>query len=178
MDSEHTDLLFHSEIRWLSLGTVLKRLFQLRHAVHLFLKNMTPLSSHFEDEAWLCRLAYLTDIFSKLNVLNLNLQDNENNIFSMEDKVRAFYRKLRVWQGRVKTGNLAAFPTMLDFLDKNDRNEPPAGTQSHIAQHLENLSQQFLSYYPFLTEDSDGGNEWIFSPFSMDAVSKLKPLTI
>jgi hypothetical protein len=31
-----------------------------------------------------------------------------------------------------------------------------------------------LSYYPFLTEDSDGGNEWIFSPFSMDAVSKAK----
>jgi hypothetical protein len=25
-----------------------------------------------------------------------------------------------------------------------------------------------------LTEDSDGGNEWTFSPFSMDAVSKAK----
>jgi hypothetical protein len=44
----------------------------------------------------------------------------------------------------------------------------------HIAQHLEYLSQQFLSYYPFFTEESDGGNEWIFSPFSMDAVSKAK----
>jgi hypothetical protein len=82
--------------------------------------------------------------------------------FSMEDKVRAFYRKLLVWQGRVKSGNLAAFPKMLDFLDVNNRNEPPAGTQSHISQHMGNLSQQFLSYCPFLTEDSDGGNEWIF----------------
>jgi hypothetical protein len=63
---------------------------------------------------------------------------------------------------------------MLDFLDDNGRNEPPAGTQSHITQHLENLSHKFLSYYPSLTEDSDGGNEWIFSPFSMDAVSKAK----
>jgi hypothetical protein len=79
-----------------------------------------------------------------------------------------------VWQGRVKSRNLAAFPTVLDFLDKNDRNEPPAGTQSHITQHLENMSQQFLSYYPFLTEDSVGGNEWIFSPFSMDAACKAK----
>jgi hypothetical protein len=25
-----------------------------------------------------------------------------------------------------------------------------------------------------LTEDSDGGNEWIFSPFSMNTVSKAK----
>jgi hypothetical protein len=56
-------------------------------------------------------------------------------------------------QGLVKFGNLAAFPTMLDYLDENDRNEPPAGTQSHITQHLENLSQQFLSHCPFLTED-------------------------
>jgi hypothetical protein len=79
---------------------------ELRPEVHLFFKNMTPLSSHFEDEAWLCRLAYHTDIFSKLN--DLNLQCNGNNIFSMEDKVRAFYRKLLVWQGRVKSGNLAA----------------------------------------------------------------------
>jgi hypothetical protein len=74
----------------------------------------------------------------------------------------------------MKSGNLAAFPTVLDFLDANDRNEPPAGTQSHITQHLENLSQQFFSHYPVLTEDSDGGNEWIFSPFNMDAVSKAK----
>jgi hypothetical protein len=80
---------------------------------------MNMLSSHFEDEAWLCRLAYLTDIFSKLNDLNLNLQGNGNNIFLMEDNVRAFYRKLHLWQGRVKSGNLAAFPTMLDFLDEN-----------------------------------------------------------
>jgi hypothetical protein len=74
----------------------------------------------------------------------------------------------------VKSGNLAAFATILDFFDKNDRDEPPAGTESHITQHLENLLQQFLSYYPFLIEDSGVGNEWIFSPFSMDAVSKAK----
>jgi hypothetical protein len=62
---------------------------------------------------------------------------------------------------------------MLDFLDESDRNEPPAGTQSHVTQHLENLSAN-LSHYPFLTEGSDGENEWIFSPFSMDAVSEAK----
>jgi hypothetical protein len=116
VDSEHTGLLFHSEIRWLSCGTVLKMLFELRHEVHLFLNNMNPLSSHFEDKTWLCQLAYLTDIFSKLNDLNLNLEGNGNNVSSMEDKVRAFYVKLLVWQGRVKSGNLAEFPTMLDFL--------------------------------------------------------------
>jgi hypothetical protein len=74
-----------------------KKAVELRHEVNLFLKNMTPLSLRFEDGAWLCRLAYFTDIFSKLNDLNLNLQGNGNNIFSMEDKVHAFYMKLPVW---------------------------------------------------------------------------------
>jgi hypothetical protein len=81
MDSEHTGLLFHSEIRLLSPGTVLKRLFQLRHEVHLFFKNINPLSSHFEDEALFCRLSYLGVIFSKLNYRNINLQSNGNKIF-------------------------------------------------------------------------------------------------
>jgi hypothetical protein len=31
--------------------------------------------------------------------------------------------------------------------------------QSSIKEHLQNLSQQFLSYYPFLREDWDGWND-------------------
>jgi hypothetical protein len=96
----------------------------------------------------------------------------------MEDKVRAFYRKLLVWQGRVKSGNLAAFPTMLDFLDENDRNEQPAGTQSHITQHLENLSQQFLSYYPFLTKTQMVEMSGHFRHLVWMLSLKLKPRTI
>jgi hypothetical protein len=96
---------------------------------------MTPLSSHFEDEAWLCQLAYLTGIFFKLNDLNLNLQGNRNNIFSMEDKGN--FCVARTSELR-KFGSIS---TTLDFLDENDRIEPPAGTQSHIMQHLENLSE-------------------------------------
>jgi hypothetical protein len=37
----------------------------------------------------------------------------------MEDEARAFYRKLLGRQGRVKSGNLVAFPIMLDFLNGN-----------------------------------------------------------
>jgi hypothetical protein len=64
---------------------------------------------HFEKEAWLFRLAYLAGIFYELNYLNLNVQDDGNNIFSME-KVRAFHTKLFVWQGQVSPEIFRHFP--------------------------------------------------------------------
>jgi hypothetical protein len=55
---------------------------QMRHEIQLFLKTMSPLSSHFEDYVWLCQLAYLTELFTKLNDLDLNLHCDRNETFS------------------------------------------------------------------------------------------------
>jgi hypothetical protein len=70
-DSEHT--ANHYTSQWdsiaLSRGIVLKRQFELRHKVDFYLKNLIPLSLYFEDDAQICLLAYLADIFSKVNDL-------------------------------------------------------------------------------------------------------------
>jgi hypothetical protein len=47
----------------------------------------------------------------------------------------------------------------MNFLDKNDEIGPPAENEMDIMQHLQNLSELFLSYHPFLTENSNGGNK-------------------
>ena len=52
----------------------------------------------------------------------------------------------------------------MEFIDEHYKNEP-AGTESNIMQHLEDLSEQFLSYFPFSTEDPGGRNEWLLLPF-------------
>jgi hypothetical protein len=88
LDSENTTLLLHNEVRWLTRGNVLLR------EVHLFLRDVSSLAKCFEGEEWLCRLAYLTDIFQKLHELNPALQVFGNHIFSMQDKITAFYGKL------------------------------------------------------------------------------------
>ncbi|XP_025419339.1 zinc finger BED domain-containing protein 5-like [Sipha flava] len=41
MGSDHQNLLLHTEIRWLSRGKVLTRLFELRNEVNIFLKEHT-----------------------------------------------------------------------------------------------------------------------------------------
>jgi hypothetical protein len=45
------------------------------------------------DEKWLTILIYLTDIFEKLNYLNLSLQDYNTSILNLSDKVKVFTQK-------------------------------------------------------------------------------------
>ena len=82
--------------------------------------------------------------------------------FEVEDGSRAFH------------GKLFAFSTLVDFLDENGTKESSAGTQSSITTHVENLSEQFMSYRICLTEGSDCWNEWICTPFGIDAVCEAK----
>ena len=68
MGSEHEVLLYYTEVRWLSRRQVLKRLFELRTEVLLFLKDKgNSLSEYLESEDFVRGLAYLADIFTQLN---------------------------------------------------------------------------------------------------------------
>lgn len=97
MGSEHVQLLLHTEVRWLSRGKVLSRLFELPKEVQIVLQDKTfPLSDVFDDTVWLSQLAYLSDIFSRLNDLNLGLQGLSINVFDVQDKINTMLKKLEL----------------------------------------------------------------------------------
>ena len=75
MGSEYKRLLMHTEVRWLSRGKVLNRLFHLRDEVVVFLeKQGSRMAENGRDPRFLAYLAYLSDIFDKFKELNLWLQ--------------------------------------------------------------------------------------------------------
>src|SRR4029434_6321708 len=81
MGAEHTQLLLHTEVRWLSRGRILNRLLELQSEVHTFLiEHRSPHATLFQDTDWLANMCYLADIFSKLNKLNMSLQGKDTSI--------------------------------------------------------------------------------------------------
>ena len=74
LDCEHQDLAYFSEVRWLSKGSMLRRFYELRKEVGLFLKNKGRPMAEMKNESWLCDLAFLVDIMNSINELNTRLQ--------------------------------------------------------------------------------------------------------
>lgn len=107
MGAEHQAVLFHSEARWLSRGKVLSRVFELREQIRMFSEqeHKYDLAEKFCDENFLAKLAYLSDIFGKLNELNLQLQGKDKHLPQVTDKISSFTRKLAMWGRRLDEGN-------------------------------------------------------------------------
>ena len=93
MGSEHTSLLYYSTSRWLSRGNILSRTFELRQEIYIFLKEEDhKYTENFVNEDFLVELAYLCDIFEKMNALNLSLQGSNMHLLKSIEKISAFIK--------------------------------------------------------------------------------------
>ena len=102
---QSTRLLLYTEVKWLSKGRSLARVFELREPLQRFLlEKQSPLAAHFSATEWVAKLAYLCDIFNLLSELNLSFQGRMTTVFKLTDKVAAFKAKPELWERRVNIG--------------------------------------------------------------------------
>ncbi|XP_047480591.1 SCAN domain-containing protein 3-like [Penaeus chinensis] len=176
MGSEHTELLLHTDVRWLSRGRILARLFELRDEVVSFLsEHGSPFATFFENTTWVAQLAYLTDIFSKLNELNMSLQGKDTNILNLYDKVAGFQKKLGLWKETCSGGYFTCFPLSDAYF--SDNNYKKDTVKPVIVEHLTNLISAFKSYFPGIHEQSVQ-LDWIRNPFLLSEQEKTLPICL
>uniref|UniRef100_A0A3Q3KTM0 HAT C-terminal dimerisation domain-containing protein n=1 Tax=Mastacembelus armatus TaxID=205130 RepID=A0A3Q3KTM0_9TELE len=162
MGADHVQLLYHSEVRLLARGLVLKRLFELRNEVFSFLtERKSPLAHYYTNTKFTAKLAYFCDIFSLLNQLNISLQGRNSNMFFVADKVQAFKRKRASWTKRAQEERMDMFPLLSGILE----NSPQVKISHSVCQHLSQLAEKFNEYFP---EDPREGHMWVVDPFSVD----------
>lgn len=162
--SEHVNLPLNAEVRWLSKGRILTRLFELRHEIEILLhQRHSDLARYFQDKEWVAKLAYLADMFSLINKLNSALQGTMATLFNLYNKVDMFKKKLKTWVRRTQENDYDMFPLFSEFLDSSDVSV--RSITGIIVEHLEGLAQVFHDCYP-PEEDLRLGNLWLVDPFA------------
>ncbi|KAL1241411.1 Uncharacterized protein TSPI_10600 [Trichinella spiralis] len=124
LNADHMALLCHTEVRWLSKGNMLGRIYELREAVAEFLeqRGRRTVCRAFKSEHFQLSLAYLADIFEALNSLNLKLQGANANVMAHYDIVQSFTAKISLWHRNHPNGiphfDLASFGGTLERIRK------------------------------------------------------------
>ena len=112
IEAEYGDLTYFSNVRWLTRGKMLERVYALREEISMFLESKEQDNSHFQDPKWVVKLAFLVDITTHLNTLNLELQGKKKVVFEMFGQITAFERKLQLWESQLQKGNYSHFPSL------------------------------------------------------------------
>ncbi|KFD46963.1 hypothetical protein M513_12153 [Trichuris suis] len=88
-------LLFHTEVRWLSKGTCLSRFYNLYASVlEFFEKEDASLCANlkkFEGD-----IAYMADLYTKFNEMNLQLQGDDLNLIKTKSVISAFVPEFHI----------------------------------------------------------------------------------
>jgi hypothetical protein len=163
MGAQYKSLLFYCNFRWFSRENVVVRVYDLREESALFLEEENQeIAEYFRSETFLLKLAYLSNIFEKLNLLNTSMQGCDTNILVVSDKVNVFVRKMSLWISKIEERNLNMFSESNAFTEDNNMEISETGIERCIREHPINLQSSFSKYFP---EKMNDKYSWFRDPF-------------
>lgn len=110
-NASHCDLKMFTEVRWLSRGYCLNRLFELKEEIPEFLEIEDMEEYHFfKDQTFILDLAFLADTTLFLNEFNLQLQGKGKNIYELYKTVFNFKTKLYLLLLEIQSNDFSNFP--------------------------------------------------------------------
>ncbi|XP_069971521.1 general transcription factor II-I repeat domain-containing protein 2 [Penaeus vannamei] len=140
LESAHGDVLYYTEVRWLSRGRVLRRFYELLLEINAFLHSQNKTVPELIDPEWKWHLAFLTDMTEMLNSFNLQLQGQGKLICDMYSHIKAFEVKLELLLGQVKKHSFIHLPATQNLSAENPAVSFPA---EKCVEALEMLKAEF-----------------------------------
>ncbi|KAK7886513.1 hypothetical protein WMY93_026134 [Mugilogobius chulae] len=168
IQAEYGDVLYHTDVRWLSRGTALQRFFSLREEIGQFLDQKGQPMDELTDSTWLTDLAFLVDITKQLNALNVSLQGKDAVISQLYAHIRAFKTKLHLFHRHLLQAepNTTHFPALHGVLESL----PPDNVHAQMEKYADAISalmEEFnVRFRDFVTIEQDLA--LFSSPFSVN----------
>lgn len=120
LTSQYGDVLYHTEVRWLSKGKVLERFFSIRHEITLFLATKKKEYPDVHNFSWWLKVAFLTDTMSIMNETLTRLQGDYNKIVTkMMSIVFSQEQKLNMYIEELSDRDYSSFPSVQTLFDEN-----------------------------------------------------------
>ncbi|KAG6926376.1 GTF2I repeat domain containing 2 [Chelydra serpentina] len=163
VDAESSDLIYYTEVRWLSRGRVLQHFIALKEEVAKFLENGPIKFPELENESWNQDLFFFCDITAHLNDLNIQLQGKNQLIFQMCAAVKAFKMKLKLFRSQLSKGEMCHFPTCAQHIPPHKHVELGEKYAKNTNLLIEEFDRRLT-----LSKEDDVQLKLIEDPFSVD----------
>uniref|UniRef100_UPI0037E7AD0B general transcription factor II-I repeat domain-containing protein 2A-like n=1 Tax=Semicossyphus pulcher TaxID=241346 RepID=UPI0037E7AD0B len=111
-ETEHGDTGYHTAVTWLSLGTVLQRVRNLRAEMWEFCEKKGKDIPELSEADWMADLALAGDVTALMNELNSKLQGKGFFAHEMYSPVKAFVRRLQFLSSQLEGNILTHTPTL------------------------------------------------------------------
>ena len=119
---------------------MLRQFHELRKELALFFKNKMRPMAETEDQSWLCDLAFLVDITTRMNEFNTRLQRKAQYASEMYGRIKGFMNKLRLWHAHIQNANLSHFPFLKEMGMRLEK-------KTEFADQLKKLFNEFSARF-------------------------------
>ena len=137
---------------------MLKQFYDLREEIFTFMDMKGRFVSELQNEDQIRDLAFLGDLTSYLNELNLKLQGRGQLVHDLHKHVKVFQTKLHLWERQLRDGKTFHFPNLTEHKHTNF---------SSFAYELQSLNKEFCDRF----QDFIGQDLYfriVSSPFQVD----------
>ncbi|GFG35953.1 hypothetical protein Cfor_02921 [Coptotermes formosanus] len=139
LETEFEDVVYYSEVRWLSRGKMLKRVFHLKQEIRTLMEGKGKPVAEFNADEWMCDFAFKVDITTYLNELNTRLQGKDQfmNCLITSSPSKCNY----VFGNQLEMESLVHFPILLRCNGRDSQIQ--AGTTSKLREEFDTRFQDF-----------------------------------